>query len=184
MKHTSGLPFEFSSDDVEIISKKTLFSGFFKINEYRFRHRLFEGGWSPEIRREVFERGNAGVILPYDPVRDEIVLIEQIRLPAIESSQTPWLLEAVAGMIDKSGESAEDVVRREAEEEAGLKIGRCTFALSYLSSPAGRPSGCMCISARQIPQRRAGFTGWRRRMRTSVFMWSARNRRMNGLKKV
>lgn len=96
MKHTSGLPFAFSSDDVEIISKKTLFSGFFKINEYRFRHRLFEGGWA-EIRREVFERGNAGVILPYDPVRDEIVLIEQIRLPAIESSQTPWLLEAVAG---------------------------------------------------------------------------------------
>lgn len=46
MKHTSGLPFAFSSDDVEIISKKTLFSGFFKINEYRFRHRLFEGGWS------------------------------------------------------------------------------------------------------------------------------------------
>lgn len=137
MKHTSGFPFTFSCDDVEIISQKTLFSGFFKINEYRFRHRMFEGGWSPEIRREVFERGNAGVILPYDPIRDEIVLIEQIRLPAIESSQTPWLLEAVAGMIDKSGESAEDVVRREAEEEAGLKIGRCTFALSYLSSPGG-----------------------------------------------
>lgn len=137
MAHEPKLPFSFGNKDVEILSKKTVFSGFFKINEYRFRHRLFDGGWSPEICREVFERGNAGVILPYDPVRDEVILIEQIRLPAIESSSTPWLLEAVAGMIDKPGESAEEVVRREAMEEASVHIGRCTFALSYLSSPGG-----------------------------------------------
>ena len=130
------LPQEYGQKDLELISKRNLYKGFFELVEYRFRHRLFNGGWSGEIRREVFERGNAGVVLPYDPIRDEIVLIEQIRIPAVESSQTPWLLEAVAGMVEQ-GESTEDVVRREAIEEAGLTLKRCDKMLSYLSSPGG-----------------------------------------------
>lgn len=129
-------PIKYNKNDVEIISKRKLFNGFFQMIEYRFRHRLFEGGWSEEITREVFERGHAGVILPYDPEADKVVLIEQIRLPAIETSQTPWLLEAVAGMIE-TDETAEQVVRREADEEAGLVFGRTEKALSYLSSPGG-----------------------------------------------
>ncbi|GAB1438131.1 ADP-ribose diphosphatase [Providencia sp.] len=129
-------PIKYGKNDVEIISKRKLFNGFFQIIEYRFRHRLFAGSWSHEIRREVFERGHAGVVLPYDPQTDNVVLIEQIRFPAIETSATPWLLEAVAGMIE-ANESPEDVVRREAKEEAGLTIGRVEKALNYLSSPGG-----------------------------------------------
>ncbi len=129
-------PIKYTKDDVEIISKRKLFNGFFQMVEYRFRHRLFEGGWSNEITREVFERGHAGVILPYDPKTDCVVLIEQIRIPAIETSETPWLLEAVAGMIEPN-ETVDEVVRREADEEAGLSIGRMEKALSYLSSPGG-----------------------------------------------
>ncbi|NIA43151.1 MULTISPECIES: ADP-ribose diphosphatase [Providencia] len=129
-------PIKYGKNDVEIISKRKLFNGFFQMIEYRFRHRLFAGTWSNEIRREVFERGHAGVVLPYDPQTDNIVLIEQIRFPAIETSATPWLLEAVAGMIEEN-ESPEDVIRREAVEEAGLVIGRAEKALSYLSSPGG-----------------------------------------------
>ncbi|SFN44791.1 ADP-ribose diphosphatase [Xenorhabdus japonica] len=129
-------PYTFSKQDVEVISQKTLYRGFFKMTEYQFRHRLFQGGWSETIKREVFERGHAGVLLPYDPVRDEVVLIEQIRIPAIETSHTPWLLEVIAGMIEE-GEDAEQVVRREAVEEAGIEVKRCQFALSYLSSPGG-----------------------------------------------
>ncbi|MDC9595710.1 ADP-ribose diphosphatase [Xenorhabdus anantnagensis] len=129
-------PFSFTKQDVEVISQKTLYHGFFKMTEYQFRHRLFRGGWSETVKREVFERGHAGVLLPYDPVRDEVVLIEQIRIPAIETSHTPWLLEVIAGMIEE-GEDAEQVVRREAVEEAGIEVKRCQFALSYLSSPGG-----------------------------------------------
>ncbi|EOV8086652.1 ADP-ribose diphosphatase [Providencia huaxiensis] len=129
-------PIKYGKNDVEIISKRKLFNGFFQMVEYQFRHRLFAGGWSKEIRREVFERGHAGVVLPYDPKTDSVVLIEQIRLPAIETSETPWLLEAVAGMIEQN-ESPEEVIRREAVEEAGLVIGRTEKALSYLSSPGG-----------------------------------------------
>jgi ADP-ribose pyrophosphatase len=136
MKQFKDSPVSFGKNDVEIIAIETRYKGFFAINAYRFRHRLFNGEMSGEVVREVFERGHAAVLLPYDPVRDEVVLIEQIRLPAIESSTTPWLLEMVAGMIEE-GESVEDVARREALEEAGIVIGRCKPMLSYLASPGG-----------------------------------------------
>ncbi|SQA99416.1 ADP-ribose pyrophosphatase [Cedecea neteri] len=96
----------------------------------------FNGEMSGEVRREIFERGHAAVLLPYDPVRDEVVLIEQIRIAAWDSSETPWLLEMIAGMIEE-GESIEDVARREAVEEAGLTVGRTKPVLSYLASPGG-----------------------------------------------
>ncbi|MDF3007254.1 MAG: ADP-ribose diphosphatase [Enterobacter kobei] len=91
----------FTKNDVEIIARETLYSGFFSLDLYRFRHRLFNGEMSNEVRREIFERGHAAVLLPYDPVRDEIVLIEQIRIAAYDTSDTPWLLELVAGMIEE-----------------------------------------------------------------------------------
>jgi len=69
-------------------------------------------------------------------VRDEVVLIEQIRIAAFDTSDTPWLLEMVAGMIEV-GESDEEVARREADEEAGLAVGRVKRMLSYLASPGG-----------------------------------------------
>ncbi|HGN2347808.1 TPA: ADP-ribose diphosphatase [Proteus mirabilis] len=136
MNKKENTPFLYTRNDVELISKKTLYKGFFHMNEYRFKHRLFKGGWSAEVKREVFERGHAGVLLAYDPKRDEVVLIEQIRIPAYETSQTPWLLEVIAGMVEE-GESPEEVVRREATEEAGITIGRCKPIVSYLSSPGG-----------------------------------------------
>ena len=136
MNKKENTPFLYTRNDVELISKKTLYKGFFRMNEYRFKHRLFKGGWSAEVKREVFERGHAGVLLAYDPKRDEVVLIEQIRIPAYETSQTPWLLEVIAGMVEE-GESPEEVVRREATEEAGITIGRCKPIVSYLLSPGG-----------------------------------------------
>jgi len=126
----------FTKNDVEIIAREKLYRGFFSLDLYRFRHRLFNGEMSGEVRREIFERGHASVLLPFDPVRDEVVLVEQIRIAAYDTSRTPWLLEMVAGMIEE-GESPEDVSRREAVEEAGLDVGRVTEVLSYLASPGG-----------------------------------------------
>ncbi|RPD99233.1 ADP-ribose diphosphatase [Candidatus Pantoea deserta] len=129
-------PVTFTKNDVEIIARETAWKGFFSIVRYRFRHRRFNGEMSGEVVREVFERGHAAVLLPYDPLRDEVVLIEQIRIPAFDVSATPWLLEMVAGIIEPN-ESAEDVVRREAVEEAGLTVGRVKPVLNYLASPGG-----------------------------------------------
>ena len=129
-------PVTFGKDDVEIIARETRYKGFFSIIAYRFRHRLFNGEMSGEVVREVFERGHAAVLLPYDPQRDEVVLIEQIRIPALDSSDTPWLLEMVAGIIEE-GETVEDVARRVALEEANIVVKRCKPALNYLASPGG-----------------------------------------------
>ncbi len=136
MNKSEKLSATFAKKDVEIIARETLYRGFFSLDLYRFRHRLFNGEMSGEVRREIFERGHAAVLLPYDPVRDEVVLIEQIRIAAWDTSETPWLLEMIAGMIEE-GESVEDVARREAVEEAGLAVGRTKPVLSYLASPGG-----------------------------------------------
>lgn len=136
MNRSQPSPVTLDKTDVEIIARETLYLGFFSLNLYRFRHRLFNGEMSTEVKREIFERGHAAVLLPYDPVRDEVVLIEQLRISALDTSRSPWLLEMVAGMIEE-GESIEEVCRREALEEAGVIVGRCKPALSYLASPGG-----------------------------------------------
>ncbi|GHG61633.1 ADP-ribose diphosphatase [Alishewanella longhuensis] len=86
--------------------------------------------------REIFERGQAVVVLPYNALTDEVVLVEQFRVGAVGQSQSPWLLEAIAGMIDP-GQSAEETAIREAEEEAGLQLTELWPMLSYFSSPGG-----------------------------------------------
>ncbi|AHG19596.1 ADP-ribose pyrophosphatase [Chania multitudinisentens RB-25] len=136
MKHLQPSPVTLDKNDVEIIARETLYRGFFSLDLYRFRHRLFNGEMSGEVKREIFERGHAAVLLPYDPVRDEVVLIEQLRIAALDTSASPWLLEMVAGIIEP-GENVEEVCRREALEEAGIVVGRCKPVLSYLASPGG-----------------------------------------------
>lgn len=126
----------FTSKDVEIISKEPLYQGFFTMEAYTFRHKLFAGGWSKPVTREVFERGEAVVVLPYDPVTDSVVLIEQIRIPALASSKTPWLLELVAGMIEPNC-SAEEIAHKELFEESGIEALQMTRVNSYLASPGG-----------------------------------------------
>ncbi|MBE3658420.1 ADP-ribose diphosphatase [Vibrio navarrensis] len=135
MQQYDNKPGVFTSNDVDVLAKETLFKGFFKMVKYRFRHKLFAGGWSNVIEREMFERGHAAAMLPYDPVRDEVVLIEQIRVGALEHNH-PWQMEIVAGMIDRD-ESAEEVVRREAEEEAGISVNNIHAIVSYYPSAGG-----------------------------------------------
>lgn len=122
--------------NVEIVEQKIAYTGCFRIVQYRLRHSLFHGGWSPIITREVFERGNAAAVLPYDPRRDEFVFIEQFRAGALSAESGPWLLEIVAGTME-TDESAETVVRRESVEEAGRELCRLVHICTYFSSPGG-----------------------------------------------
>jgi len=133
--HSGGSVF-YNQDDVQVLSKKSLYKGFFECNLYTLKHKLFAGGWSPEIKLEFFERGHAAVLLPYDVKNDTVVLIEQFRFGAMAGEKSPWLLELVAGIIEKD-EVAEQVAKREAFEEAGLTVTSCQFMLNYLVSPGG-----------------------------------------------
>lgn len=126
----------YDRNDVEIVKCEPCFKGFFRINRYHLRHKLFAGGWGPVIQREMFERGHAAAVLPYDIENDKVVLLEQFRLGAYETKQDPWLLELVAGIIEP-GEQADEVIHREAEEESGLTLQRADFVLSYMVSPGG-----------------------------------------------
>ena len=111
------------------------FAGFFAVEVAQLAYRRFDGRMSPVIQREVFLSGDAVTVLPYDPQRDRVLVIEQMRMgPMGRGDPLPWQIEAIAGRIDP-GESPEDCARREAVEEAGLKLGRLEKVGEYYPSP-------------------------------------------------
>ncbi|MBO1537365.1 NUDIX domain-containing protein [Pseudomonas sp. OA65] len=121
---------------VDIVKRETCYKGFYKLDRLVLRHELFAGGMSREISRELFVRHDAVCVLPYDPQRDEVVLIEQFRVGAIGKTTNPWLVELVAGLIDKD-EQPEEVAHREAQEEAGLVFAALWPMTQYFPSPGG-----------------------------------------------
>ncbi|MBX2885262.1 MAG: NUDIX domain-containing protein [Granulosicoccus sp.] len=120
----------------QLLDRETLHDGWFRIHRLRFEHSLFAGGKTGEVEREVFERGHVAAVLPYDPVSDRVALIEQFRIGALHDEQDPWLVEVIAGMIEP-GEEPEDMVRREAREEAGLELQSLIPIRRYYASPGG-----------------------------------------------
>ncbi|MGB8273999.1 MAG: ADP-ribose diphosphatase [Alphaproteobacteria bacterium] len=143
-----------SEADVEILEKTEAYRGYFRVDRYRLRHRLHDGSWSAPITREVFERGHAAAVLPYDPKLDSVVLIEQFRIGAFAAGRPPWLLEIAAGIIE-AGENAEQVVRREVQEEAGCEVGELVKVADYLVSPGGT-SECVTIFCGRVDASNAG----------------------------
>jgi ADP-ribose pyrophosphatase len=127
---------DFDRNDVEILEDKLGWAGFFKLRAIQLRHRLFQGGWGKPINRELMERGLAVGVLPYDPTTDSVLLIEQFRVGGLNREAGPWMMELVAGLIDKE-ESPQEVARREAEEEAGITLGELEPVANYFSSPGG-----------------------------------------------
>jgi len=120
----------------EIISREPVYQGFFSMEKIQLRHTLFKGGWSPVLTRELFHRGKCVAVLLYDPDRDEVVLVEQFRMGALERVEQTWLMEIVAGAIE-SGETAENVALRESVEEANCKIKKLFKINEFYTTPGG-----------------------------------------------
>ena len=120
----------------KIIQHEVAYNGFFRLEKYQLQHTLFQGGWSEEITRELFMRGNCVAVLLYDPHRDEVVLIEQFRAGAILNPDRAWLIEIVAGAIEP-GETAEGVALRESVEEAGCEIDELMLINEFYTTPGG-----------------------------------------------
>ncbi len=154
-KKTSPPILRFSHADTVISEPKRKFKGFFTINEFEVKHRLFEGGYSNTLTREIFERGDAVVLMPYDPINDTVVLIEQFRLGAIRS-ETPWQLEFIAGMFGKN-EQPIDVAIREAKEEANLHVEERNIIeiTKFFPSPGGT-SECIYLYAAKVDSTHVG----------------------------
>lgn len=125
------------SKAVEIIAREHCFQGFYRLDRLKLRHKLFSGEESAVITRELFVRPDAVCMLPYDPIQDKVIFVEQVRVGAIEKSANPWMLELVAGLIDKKDEDPQDVAYREALEEANLEITDLLPISQYYPSVGG-----------------------------------------------
>lgn len=151
-----------TDDDLEILTRKRVFDGYFQMDEWRIRHRLFDGGMSGEFTRECLERGHAVAVLPYDPIQNEVVLIEQFRVGAVasrpspnwKSPPSPWLIEIVAGIVE-DGEAPEDVASRETMEEAGCALLELRPISTFLVTP-GCSSETIALYLGLVDSRNAG----------------------------
>ena len=127
---------EFSNKDVEIIAREVCHDGFLRIERLELRHRLFNGGWSKVMDRELQIKAPAVGILLYDPERDELLLIRQFRIGMLDQQPSPWPLELVAGMVDR-GEKLLDVAVRESQEESNTTPTDIIKICDYYNSPGG-----------------------------------------------
>ena len=133
----SSLDPPFQSTDVEILERKSLHEGFLRVERLTLRCRRYEGGWSGVFHRELLLRSRGVGVLLYDPVSDEVLLVEQFRAGCLDDTQNgPWALELVAGMVEID-ESAQQVAIREAKEEAGIEIADPIHICDYYNSPGG-----------------------------------------------
>jgi ADP-ribose pyrophosphatase len=128
----------FSNNDIVLEKTETVFHGFFRVLRYRLQHRLFDGGWSQPLTRELFARGDSVGVLLYDPQRDCVALAQQFRIGCLNNKSGAWVWEVVAGMV-KPNEMPAEVAVREVAEETGLTItqSQLTPICSYYSSPGG-----------------------------------------------
>ncbi|MBA4350120.1 MAG: tellurium resistance protein [Rhodobacter sp.] len=122
-------------DDVQVAARRLPYAKFFAVEEWQVAWRQFDGAMNTAVERAVFVSCDAVTVLPYDPVRDRVLLIEQFRAgPMARGDAAAWQLEAIAGRID-AGETPEQAGRREAVEEAGLTLGALLPVAQYYPSP-------------------------------------------------
>lgn len=141
--------------DVEIVEATKAFERFLRLDVFRYRHRLYSGAWSAVRTYDVLRRGAAVAVVPYDPVRDAVVLVEQFRLPALLAGAAGWQVEIPAGLIDTE-ETPQAVARRELHEETGLGwSGEPVPVQRYLPSPGNSDESVFLFCAR-IDARLAG----------------------------
>lgn len=148
----------FGQEDYRVESKETLFQGFFRITRTVVTHRLFGGGWSAPLKRELFQRGDAVGVLLYDPNNHLIGLVEQFRIGAQRDRFGPWQYEVVAGMID-AGQTASEVALKECHEEAGLAVQELVPICDYLVSAGGTDEKMHLYCGLVDLQDRAGIFG-------------------------
>ncbi|WP_161555957.1 NUDIX domain-containing protein [Mangrovicoccus ximenensis] len=146
--------------DVTLHERRRPYSNYFTVEELVYSHARFGGGTSEPVLRAVFMASDAVTVLPYDPVRDRVLVVEQVRAaPIARGDATAWILEPVAGRIEP-GDSPETTARKEAREEAGLELGALHHVGDYYPS-----AGCFSeyihsyIGIADLPDGAAGLGG-------------------------
>ena len=116
-------------------AKRLVYTGFFSVEEHDLTYQKFNNEQSNVVTRSTIVSSDAVIVLPYDPVNDRILLIEQFRAgPYVKGDENPWIFEPIAGLIDEE-ETPESAGIREAQEEAHLKIKRLELVARSYPSP-------------------------------------------------
>ena len=123
----------------KITNKKNLYSGFFSLNKYEFVHKKHDGEWTGTIGREIFSGAHVSTLLPYDPDKKEIILIQQFRAGILSRYDEDYLYEIVAGIVDE-GENPEKTASRECFEETGCEVKKIHPIQSYFPAPGSSES--------------------------------------------
>ncbi|SDK65519.1 NUDIX domain-containing protein [Aliiruegeria lutimaris] len=154
LRHNAGV------DDIDLKRRSLAYANFFSVEEYDLTHRRFSGDHGAILNRTAFVSGDAITILPYDPVRDRVLLVEQFRAgPYARGDKQPWLLEAIAGRID-GGETPEQAALREAEEEAGLSVRDLRLVSQYYPTPGAKTEYLFgYLATADLPDEAAGLGG-------------------------
>jgi ADP-ribose pyrophosphatase len=146
--------------DVVIEAEERAWSGRFPLDVVKFRHRRFDGAMSGPRTWELWRRGQAAALLPYDPVADAVVLIEQFRFPALAAGLEPVLVELPAGLCEAQEDPAE-TIRREMVEEMNLRADRTERIGGFLLTPGGADEYCHLYVGRVVapPSDAEGIAG-------------------------
>ncbi|MBA85813.1 MAG: tellurium resistance protein [Rhodobacteraceae bacterium] len=124
--------------DVVTVQAAQPYTDYFAVEQHVLRFRQFDGQMGPDVKLASFKATDAALVLPYDPVRDRVMMVEQFRMgPYVRGDRVPWQLEPIAGRVD-AGETPEQTARREAHEEAGLELLDLRLIMRGYPSP-----GCM-----------------------------------------
>ena len=128
-------------------SRETVWKRRTQLDVVRFRNRRFDNTMSAVRTWEVWLRGHAVGVLPYDPVLDQLVMIEQFRFPALLAGVEPLMLEVPGGFTDP-GESEEQTAAREMQEEMGLSTDRLHRVGRFVLSAGGSDESVTIFAGR------------------------------------
>lgn len=146
-----------TKDDVKLLKKELIRPGFCHLEKYTLQTRLFSGEWSALFERELLIKPKVAAALPYDPVLDKVVLIEQFRVGSLEDDESPWLFEVVAGIMDRAHETSfDELIVRELKEEAGLDALKLVDICEYWVTPGSSTERvklfCAKVDSTQAPE--------------------------------
>jgi ADP-ribose pyrophosphatase len=144
---------------VTVQAVETIWRGHNSFQRVTFTFQGHRGETRGPATYELLRRGRAVAVIPYDPVRDTVVLIEQFRLPALAARLDPWLIEVAAGLADGE-ETDEEVAIRETREETGLAVTALAPAGRFMLTP-GVADETIAVFAGRVaaPAGEAGHAG-------------------------
>jgi len=144
------------SDRIRVHAVRLLSDNWATLKTTTFEWRRSDGQWQTQ-HRETFDRGNGAVLLPYNIARRKVVLTRQFRYPVYVNGYDDLLVEAIAGQLDD--EAPEIRIRKEAEEEAGYRLGAIRKVFEAFTSPGSVTEKLHFFVADYDPTMRVGAGG-------------------------